>query len=211
MAVAPANLVTDPRGLDGLRTRAASDPRGAVREASKAFETLFMQELLKSMRASTMPSGLMEGEGSKLGTEMLDTQLSTQMSGLPGGLSDVIARQLERQMGLAPGPIPAVRSANPTPAPLGARATAIPQVGAAGFVQQHEAGFVVHGHFDSRDVAGLEMVSHRRHRTLVAFQNFDGDGRLVRQERSTPTSWAKSGNRRQRHEGRIKGQNRSIG
>jgi len=133
------DLAFDARSLDSLKARASSDPKGAARAAAKQFEALFMQELLKSMRASTMASGMLDNEGSKLGTEMLDTQLSTQMSGLPGGLSDVIARQLERQMGLAPGPIPAVRSANPTPAPVGARATAIPQVGAAGFVQQHEA------------------------------------------------------------------------
>jgi len=144
MAVAPANLVTDPRALDSLRTRAASDPRGAVREASKAFETLFMQELLKSMRASTMPSGLMEGEGSKLGTEMLDQQLAARMSGLPGGLSEVIARQLERQMGLAPGPIPRAARANPEPAPLKAAAdrtaaVRVPQTAAASFVAQHTA------------------------------------------------------------------------
>ena len=144
MAAVPNVLVTDPRGLDGLRTRAASDPRGAVREAAKAFETLFMQELLKSMRASTMPSGLTEGEGSKLGTEMLDQQLAARMSGLPGGLSEVIARQLERQMGLAPGPIPRTARANPEPAPLRpagdpAAAVRVPQTAAASFVSRHTA------------------------------------------------------------------------
>jgi flagellar protein FlgJ len=97
-----------------------------------------MQELMKSMRSSTLASGLLDNEGGKLGTEMLDSQLSTQMTGLPGGLSDAIARQLERQMGLAPGPIPAAQSLLP---PLGseARPVAIPQRGAAAFVQQHTA------------------------------------------------------------------------
>ena len=144
MTVAANSLVTDPRTLDALRTRAGTDPRGAVREAAKAFETLFMQELLKSMRASTMPSGLMEGEGSKLGTEMLDQQLSSRLSGLPGGLSEVIARQLERQMGLSPGPIPRTARANPEPAPLKAAGDAtaavrVPQNAAASFVAQHTA------------------------------------------------------------------------
>jgi flagellar protein FlgJ len=55
------------------------------------------------MRQSTMPSGLLDNDGSKLGTEMLDSQLTTQMSGLPGGLADMIARQLERQMGVPAG------------------------------------------------------------------------------------------------------------
>jgi flagellar protein FlgJ len=139
----PTGLVSDTRSLDALKRRAATDPQGAVRAVAKQFEALFMQELMKSMRASTLASGLLDNEGSKLGSEMLDSQLSTQMTGLPGGLSDAIARQLERQMGLAPGPIPtSATSARPASlAPLGAEArpVGIPQRGAAAFVQQHTA------------------------------------------------------------------------
>jgi len=136
---APQSLNLDTRSLATLKAQAASDPKAAVREAAKQFETLFMNELVKSMRASTMASGMLDNAGSSMGTEMLDTQLAGQLSGLPGGLSDVIAKQLERQMGLAPGPIPVTGSANNTPAPLSAtpKATQIPQTGAAGFVQQH--------------------------------------------------------------------------
>jgi flagellar protein FlgJ len=139
MAATPPGLQFDTRALASLQARAASDPKAAVREAAKQFETLFMNELVKSMRASTLPSGMLDGPGSNMGTEMLDGQLAGQLSGLKGGLADVIARQLERQMGLAPGPIPAIRSANDTPAPLSATPvpTRIPQAGAAGFVQQH--------------------------------------------------------------------------
>ncbi len=127
------------RSLDTLRARAAADPKAATREAAKQFETLFMNEIVKSMRASTLATGVMDNGGSKLGTEMLDSQLATQLAGQPGGLSDVIARQLERQMGLTPGPIPVTGSANNTAAPLTAKPqpTRIPQAGAAGFVQQH--------------------------------------------------------------------------
>jgi flagellar protein FlgJ len=136
-AEAPAGLAGDLRSLDSLKRRAATDPQGAVRAAAKQFEALFMQELMKSMRASTLATGMLDGEGGKLATGMLDSQLATQMTGLPGGLSDAIARQLERQMGLAPGPIPQPRAL----APLGAEArpVAIPQRGAAAFVQQHSA------------------------------------------------------------------------
>jgi flagellar protein FlgJ len=119
-----------------LRGRAATDPKSAVREVAKQFEALFMQELMKSMRASTLSSGMLDNEGSKLGTDMLDTQFATQMSGLPGGLSEAIMRQLERQMGLAPGPIPAEPRVQANPlrgnAPL-----RIPEKGAAAFVQRH--------------------------------------------------------------------------
>ena len=141
MTLAPANqLSADVRSLDALRYKAGADPKAAAREAAKAFESLFMQELMKSMRASTMATGMFDNEGSKLGTEMLDTQFATRMSGLPGGLSDIIAKQLERQMGLTPGPIPRQDSANPQPAPLRSAArpapeVRIPQTGAASFVQ----------------------------------------------------------------------------
>ena len=142
MAVAPANrLGYDARSLDSLKGAAARDPKAAVREAARQFESLFMQELLKSMRSTTLGTGMLENEGSKLGTEMLDTQLSGQLSGMKGGLSDAIMRQLERQMGLSPGPIPQgpARSANTTLQPLDRldKAVKIPEKGAAGFVQQH--------------------------------------------------------------------------
>ena len=87
--------------LAGLRNLATQDPKTAVKEVAKQFESLFMQELMKSMRQATMSSGMLDNEGTKLGTEMMDTEFAGQMSGLKGGLADAIARQLERQMGLA--------------------------------------------------------------------------------------------------------------
>jgi flagellar protein FlgJ len=86
--------------LIALRTAAAKDPKSTIREAARQFESLFMQELMKSMRQSTMNSGLLDNEGTQLGTEMMDTELAGKMSGMKGGLADAIARQLERQMGI---------------------------------------------------------------------------------------------------------------
>ncbi len=132
-------LVSDANSLDGLRRAAGKDPKGAARDAAKAFESLFMNQLLKTMRASTEATGMFENQGSKLGTEMLDAQLVNKMVGQPGGLSDVIARQLERQMGLVPGPVPRTGTAN-TSLPLVSEPGVVPKVpekGAAGFVQQH--------------------------------------------------------------------------
>jgi flagellar protein FlgJ len=132
-------LATDARALDALRSKAAANPKAAVREAARQFETLFMNELMKSMRATTLAASGDAGATVSLGTEMLDAQYASQLSGLPGGLSEVIARHLERQMGLSPGPIPHTGSANVTPAPLDGRPTRLPQKGAAGFVEQHQA------------------------------------------------------------------------
>lgn len=98
-----AGLASDTRSIDALRGSAARDPKAAIKETARQFEALFMQQLMKSMRDATLASGMLDNEGTKLGTELLDTQLSTQMTGLPGGLAEAIARQLQRQMGLGAG------------------------------------------------------------------------------------------------------------
>jgi peptidoglycan hydrolase FlgJ len=139
MNAAPQSLAIDTRGLDALKGRMAGDPKGTAKEVARQFEALFMNELLKSMRSTTLSTGALDNEGSKMGTDMLDAQFAQKLTGLPGGLSDAIARQLERQMGLNPGPIPRNESANRTPVPLErvGKPVQIPQTGAAGFVQQH--------------------------------------------------------------------------
>ncbi len=131
-------LVIDTSTLNALRAKANADPKAAIREVAKQFEALFMQEIMKSMRASTLGTGYLDNEGSKLGTEMLDTQLSTKMTGLPGGLSEAIAKQLERQMGLSPGPIPVAPTPWKKATPLGdeGKAARIPDQTAAAFVQR---------------------------------------------------------------------------
>ena len=126
-------------GLENLRIKAERDPKGAVREAAKQFETMFTQQLLKSMRDSTMNADMMDNEGTKMGTEMLDSQWASKIAGQPGGLSDVIARQLERQMGITQGVTAKPASANPTPIdPLHPDAPiSLPQKAAASFIQAH--------------------------------------------------------------------------
>jgi len=146
MAMSPSSATSsaiagDARSLQALRTEASRDPKAAIREAAKQFETLFMQQLMKSMRESTMASGMLENEGTKIGTEMLDSQWATKMSGLPGGLADAIARQLERQM------TGTVASASSSAAPQAAApAAGAPQgesftlnAGQRAFVTQHQA------------------------------------------------------------------------
>jgi flagellar protein FlgJ len=105
MALSPlANnqLATDSRSLDNLKLGRAERP-AAIQEAAKQFESLFMREMLKSMREATMKSGLLDS-AQDMGTDMLDQQFSVQMSGKPGGLSDLIAKQLSRQMGVPETP-----------------------------------------------------------------------------------------------------------
>lgn len=139
-------LAADPSSLNALRygagTAAGKDDKAALKEAAKQFESLFMRELIKSMREATQKSGLMDGEGSDLGADLLDQQFAVQLSGLPGGLSEAIQRQLGRQIlgpdaAAASNPLPAVSEASTV-----SRASAGPRQ--AGFVTQHsEAAAVV--------------------------------------------------------------------
>ncbi len=94
-------LAADARSLNNLKLQAGQDTPAAIKESAKQFESLFMRELIKSMREATMKSGLLDSPGGDLGADLLDQQFAVQMSGQPGGLSDLIAQQLSRQMGVA--------------------------------------------------------------------------------------------------------------
>jgi flagellar protein FlgJ len=106
-------LAADAGSLGKLKLQAGQDSPAAIRETAKQFESLFMRELIKSMREATMKSGMLDSPGGDLGADLLDQQFAVQMSGRPGGLSDLIAAQLSRQMGVA---LPDAAATSPKPA-----------------------------------------------------------------------------------------------
>ncbi len=137
-------LAVDTRSLNRLKVDAGSNSPQAAREAAKQFESLFMREMIKSMREATMKSGLLDSAQGDLGTDLLDQQLSVQMSGQPGGLSEAIARQLSQLMGggdvnLAPPSTLSLGQGGARPAPS-APTTASP----AGPAPKGRDGFVQH-------------------------------------------------------------------
>jgi flagellar protein FlgJ len=101
------SLSMDVRSLDTLKTQAAKDGKGSVKEAARQLESLFMQELMKSMRSTTMDTGMLDNGATEMGANMLDQQYATKMTGMPGGLSDAIIRQLEKQLGEGKNATPA--------------------------------------------------------------------------------------------------------
>jgi len=125
-------LAADARSLSSLKLQSGQKSPAAIKEAAKQFESLFMRELIKSMREATMKSGLTDSPGGDLGADLLDQQFAVQMSGKPGGLSDLIAAQLTRQMGGAdPGAADTNKQQAPS-APIGAlgKASALAAYGA---------------------------------------------------------------------------------
>lgn len=134
-----SGLSYDRASLDALRSQASSDPKAAIKAAAKQFEALFMQELMKSMRASTMSTGMLDNDATKMGTEMLDQQFATQMTGMPRGLSEAIAKQLEKQMGT---PAATAQAAAKPLAPAGAAGAAARSIAGSSkqseFVAKHQ-------------------------------------------------------------------------
>ncbi|MDR7379572.1 flagellar protein FlgJ [Rhodoferax ferrireducens] len=90
-------LAADVKSLNALKQQAGQDSPAAIKETAKQLESLFMRELIKSMREATTKSGMFDSPQGDLGTDLLDQQLSVTMSGRPGGLSEAIERQLTRQ------------------------------------------------------------------------------------------------------------------
>jgi len=135
-------LAADGRSLNTLKLQAGQNSPTAIKEAAKQFESLFMRELIKSMREATMKSGMLDSPGGDLGTDLLDQQLSVHMSGMPGGLSDMIARQLSQQTSGAdtsPTPLPGATKVAPTPLTFAPTAPMKTTSGQAEFVQRHGA------------------------------------------------------------------------
>lgn len=137
----PNALAADGRSLNALKLNAGQDSPAAIKEAAKQFESLFMRELIKSMREATMKSGMMDNAGSDLGTDLLDQQLSVSMSGQPGGLSDLIAKQLSKQVTSADGSVGKSASVqgmrNYTPTVQSGSGSSTPTVSQTDFVQRH--------------------------------------------------------------------------
>ena len=93
------SLAADAQSLGKLKLDAGNATPESIKETAKQFESMFMKELIKSMRDANaaMKSGMLDNAGSDLGSDMLDQQFAVQMSGQRGGLSEIIAAQLTRQ------------------------------------------------------------------------------------------------------------------
>ncbi|MFC0709053.1 flagellar assembly peptidoglycan hydrolase FlgJ [Azorhizophilus paspali] len=84
----------DLQGLQHLKHTAREDSPAALREASKQFEALFLQAMLKSMRKASPQSGLFDSEQTRLYTELLDQQWAQHLAGRGLGLAEQLADQL---------------------------------------------------------------------------------------------------------------------
>lgn len=89
-----ASLAIDTQSLAKLRLDAKQSPDHALKAAAQQFESVFMNMMLKSMRAATPQNGMMDSDQSRMFTGMLDQQLAQSMSSRGIGLADMMVKQL---------------------------------------------------------------------------------------------------------------------
>jgi flagellar protein FlgJ len=92
-------LSIDVQGVDALRRTVRASPQEGMKQASKQFEVMFMQMVLKSMREATPSDGLFSSQEEKTYTSMLDQQQAQSLSGRGLGLAEAMFAQLSRTMG----------------------------------------------------------------------------------------------------------------
>ncbi len=88
-------LFHDPAGLSALKREAGEDPAKALLPVAKQFESVYLQMMLKSMRAAVPESDLFSDESGKAYRDMFDNQLSVNLAEQGGiGLAKVMVKQL---------------------------------------------------------------------------------------------------------------------
>jgi flagellar protein FlgJ len=93
-------LAADPNALASLKRRALTDEAGALRAAALQFETLLLDMMMKSMRETVPGDSLLDNEGTRMFTSLLDQQFThgiAQRGGL--GLADLLVKQLTQLRG----------------------------------------------------------------------------------------------------------------
>jgi flagellar protein FlgJ len=93
-------LAADPKSLGDLKRRAAEDPEGALKLVARQFEQLLLDMMIKSMRRAAPGESLLDNEGSRLFTSLLDQEFSRKLSEQGGlGLADLLVKQLSQLRG----------------------------------------------------------------------------------------------------------------
>ncbi len=100
----PSSSSLDPNALGALRSKARADDPKASQAAARQFESLFLNQLLKSMREAQRGDGegLFDSNESRMYTGLLDEQLANRIASGPGiGLADKVLAQIERARALS--------------------------------------------------------------------------------------------------------------
>ena len=118
--------VTDFGQFTDLRALAGRDRDAALNKVAGQFEALFVQEMLKSMRAASFGDPIFgEAGGGGMYRDLFDQQIADDIaSGTGVGLKDLLVRQLGGDHGARHTPAPSASSLSPMPAARASRVSA---------------------------------------------------------------------------------------
>jgi len=91
-----ADTYTSFDGLAKLKSEARKESPEALKAAAKQFESIFLNNVLKTMREAKLADGILDNDQSQFYSEMYDQQLALHMSGSVG-LADLVVRQMKRE------------------------------------------------------------------------------------------------------------------
>ena len=87
-----------------LRAEATKNPNAALEEVAAQFESIFLQQMLKSMRDATVKSDLFDSSQMDTYQSMADQQLAVQLAEQGGiGLARMMVEQMQTQGLVAEG------------------------------------------------------------------------------------------------------------
>lgn len=103
--LADAQVFTDLKGLNAIKQQGRIDGDDALRNVAQQFESMFVNMMLKSMRAANQvfaKDGLFNSFEADMHQQMYDNQLSLNLTAGNGiGLADVLFRQMQQQFSRA--------------------------------------------------------------------------------------------------------------
>ncbi|MDD3651022.1 flagellar assembly peptidoglycan hydrolase FlgJ [Immundisolibacter sp.] len=169
----PAIVYTDPTALADLKRAAQADPAAAAPQVARQAEALFLGELLKTLRSSSLGPGLLDGPQADMYRDLLHRQLAVQLSEHGGiGFADAIA-------GAVGGQAPASRPASGPPG-LPRGLAGLPALGRpAGADASAAAGF------DSPSAFVTALWPHAQR----VGQALGIDGRVILAQAALETGW----------------------
>lgn len=92
--------IFDVQPLNALKGAVRQEDPQALKAAARQFEAVFLQMVLKSMRAATPQEGIFDSDQTRFYQELLDSQLAQVMAAQGGtGLASLIEKQLGRSAG----------------------------------------------------------------------------------------------------------------
>ena len=98
----PTPSIFDTQSLAALKKGLRQDDPQAVKAAAQQFEAVFLQMMLKSMRATVPQEGMFDNDQTRFYQDLLDSQMAQVLAARGGtGLAKVIERQMSRQDALA--------------------------------------------------------------------------------------------------------------